>query len=577
MLRDYLILPTLFGALLRREVTACTTATHTCESDGVHRSELDHVALLQTSIRLSSSHGDEPPTVPSWVLGPDGLFMEVQNVTPASLDPGMLAPAFSPPKTSPFPYNPNHFYGLGKAAARLDGFFKVEQKPNGCALSVPNVSYFPFTRYWSWAAPQPHWSRFSFGECPRVLVPGSVTRLEFDFGTAARGYNPSMVALPFKLHDAFPTGRWLVAVRTGLEQCTGATDLGTKLVGSHVAVLDENFQILTRTAIRVAHGDNYTDDMALADVRIIQVDGDEVKISFQPYTLDANPWAADEAQRLFPWDRRWSYHEVVAKLHLSPSKIKSRVALTAWIDRLESKVLLRCPDEKSWNQPSRHVLKNMGFFTSSGHLHALDMIHPLEVVKSQDFHEMQQAPWNAPTHITPLCAKDKDVKRSALRVLPWAGAVGQSSHDGLSDLEIHNGANLVWIENTKEYLGLGHFTRGYSDWYTTGVHLKYNQTTGYSFVEDISSRNTTTRFGHHYTHLFFTLSGTEPFHIKRMSPEFCFQSMQNPSDCETIQFASSLTLDGDKKLHVGYGVMDCESYLATFDIASVLQSLREVY
>eukprot|EP00746_Dinoflagellata_sp_MGD_P156556 gnl/MRDRNA2_/MRDRNA2_85871_c0_seq1.p1 gnl/MRDRNA2_/MRDRNA2_85871_c0~~gnl/MRDRNA2_/MRDRNA2_85871_c0_seq1.p1 ORF type:complete len:553 (+),score=72.90 gnl/MRDRNA2_/MRDRNA2_85871_c0_seq1:120-1778(+) len=552
MARTSLSMYTLCNVLLQIQVIHMTAASK-CE-----QTAQDHMSLLQQHVRLLPSHKTHDK--------------RMQIIT-ASLN---STPAFGSPKTSPFPYSPGSYYGLGKAAAKWHGFFKVKNvtKPhnNECALSLPSGYFGDSNR----SLPL-HWSRFSFGECPKVLIPKSVKRLEFSFeDSTARGYNPSMVALPPKLRDAFPAGRWLVVVRTGREHCSGANYNSSSVLGSHLAVLDENFQTLTRTYVRFLNGGHgikefagydVTDDSVIQDMRFIHVDGDEVQISFVPYVLEEDPLAQDE-EKLFSGDGAWWVHTCFAKLQLSAFEVESKVVLTAWVDRLKTQVLLRCP-ETTHSEPSQHLTKNLGFFTSSGILHVLDTIHPTEVEKLRDYHEMHNTSWifseNKPPsmYITPECVNENNVQQHRLKVAPWDGAVAQTwaywdTTDGSTkDLEMHNGANLVWIEEYKEFLGIGHFYRGFGDYDVPGIQTKVAVN------------------GHHYTHVFFTLSGTEPFHIQRVSPEFCFQSVQNPNDCEVIQFASSLTIDDDK-LHIGYGVMDCESYVATFDLTSALQSLRNV-
>ena len=82
------------------------------------------------------------------------------------------------------------------------------------------------------------------------------------------------------------------------------------------------------------------------------------------------------------------------------------------------------------------------------------------------------------------------------------------------------------------------------------------------------------RWGFRYTHFFYTVDPRPPFGILAIAPEFCIASHQDPNDCETIQFAGGLALQGDDRLVVSYGVNDCEAKLATFPLDRVWAALR---
>jgi len=88
----------------------------------------------------------------------------------------------------------------------------------------------------------------------------------------------------------------------------------------------------------------------------------------------------------------------------------------------------------------------------------------------------------------------------------------------------------------KELLGIGHFHRPPG-----------------------RDANEYARHGHHYTHAFFTISTSEPYHLKRLSAEFVFPSKQYPQDAAIIQFASGLELDeANGQAVIAYGINDCE-------------------
>jgi len=127
---------------------------------------------------------------------------------------------------------------------------------------------------------------------------------------------------------------------------------------------------------------------------------------------------------------------------------------------------------------------------------------------------------------------------------------------------------LLPLHSTSELLGVAHF------------HRPENR-----------DKNTYARFGHHYTHAFFTLQRKEKgensdgeegpkFALKRLSNEFIFESPSSDvSDGDIIQFASGLDLvgsDTEGKLLISYGINDCESASFFLDMDHVQGLLRDV-
>lgn len=105
-----------------------------------------------------------------------------------------------------------------------------------------------------------------------------------------------------------------------------------------------------------------------------------------------------------------------------------------------------------------------------------------------------------------------------------------------------------------EFLGIGHFHRPPG-----------RDTSEYS------------RHGHHYTHAFFTISASEPYHLQRLSAEFVFPSKQYPQDADIIQFASGLELDeANGQVVIAYGINDCEGAGVYVDLDVVEGMLRPV-
>jgi hypothetical protein len=98
--------------------------------------------------------------------------------------------------------------------------------------------------------------------------------------------------------------------------------------------------------------------------------------------------------------------------------------------------------------------------------------------------------------------------------------------------------------------------------------------------------NVYARFGHHYTHAFYTVKPGESLStLVSLSPEFVLPSFHNPDDAEIIQFVSGLEIiqvqgnDDDETTPVvllAYGINDCEAAITTIDWKAVQTFLRPV-
>jgi hypothetical protein len=107
--------------------------------------------------------------------------------------------------------------------------------------------------------------------------------------------------------------------------------------------------------------------------------------------------------------------------------------------------------------------------------------------------------------------------------------------------------------------------------------------------------NVYARFGHHYTHAFYTISTTSAtfrsststnnqidlssFRLKALSSEFILRSNvpDQDEDGEIIQFISGLEYDSKtKQIIVSYGINDCEGAIHSMDYSIVQQLLRPV-
>lgn len=126
-----------------------------------------------------------------------------------------------------------------------------------------------------------------------------------------------------------------------------------------------------------------------------------------------------------------------------------------------------------------------------------------------------------------------------------------------SDFHGTNGF-MVHLPMTNEYLGIGHFHRPPG-----------------------RDANDYARFGHHYTHAFFTIPDQPPFHLKRLSPELLLPSYAHPDDAEIIQFWSGLEHGVGNDNHptvlaLAYGINDCEGAATYIDMEMVESLLRKV-
>ena len=118
---------------------------------------------------------------------------------------------------------------------------------------------------------------------------------------------------------------------------------------------------------------------------------------------------------------------------------------------------------------------------------------------------------------------------------------------------------MIYLPKTDEFLGIGHFHRPHSR----------------------DAFNPYARFGHHYTHTFYTISSQEPFHLKRLSQEFVLPSKSQilQDDADIIQFLSGLEvikLDGKDWAVIAYGINDCEGAAIYLEMDRIEELLKLV-
>jgi len=165
------------------------------------------------------------------------------------------------------------------------------------------------------------------------------------------------------------------------------------------------------------------------------------------------------------------------------------------------------------------------------------------------------------TWVDPVTVVDVDVHKTDEQLDGAAAAAESSAHrrrlsEAKNKKKSHmHGTNgfMVHLPSDGEYLGIGHFHR-----------------------PNDRNKNEYARFGHHYTHAFFTISDKPPFRLKRLSPELVLPSHVHPEDAEVIQFWSGLELSSSKTLALVYGINDCEGAAIDLDLAVVENLLRDV-
>lgn len=131
---------------------------------------------------------------------------------------------------------------------------------------------------------------------------------------------------------------------------------------------------------------------------------------------------------------------------------------------------------------------------------------------------------------------------------------------GDSSLRLHGTTgSLLFLPKLKEYIGIGHYHR-----------------------ESSNGSSQESLYGHHYTHVFFTISAplhSAPFHLKRVSNEFVLESFGRKGDADVVQFASGLELiqsDGVDFFLIAYGINDCEAATASIPAETVYGMLQPV-
>ena len=81
------------------------------------------------------------------------------------------------------------------------------------------------------------------------------------------------------------------------------------------------------------------------------------------------------------------------------------------------------------------------------------------------------------------------------------------------------------------------------------------------------------RWGHGYSHFFYTLQPFPPFRMLATSREICLASAQDPTSCESIQMVFGIVNGPNDSLVLSFGVNDCEARLGMLPLETVWSML----
>jgi hypothetical protein len=186
-------------------------------------------------------------------------------------------------------------------------------------------------------------------------------------------------------------------------------------------------------------------------------------------------------------------------------------------------------------------------------------------------------------------AAEVDPTRTTLQALTWVDPVTVVDvHTVSTDAETSDTNNIQTKKKHHHRRRLGTDDTKKSHIHGTNAFMvpygENNELLGMAHFHRPNDRNENVyaRFGHHYTHAFFTIAPTEPtttgtpsFHLKRLSAEFVLPSQHHPQDAEVIQFISGLELHGNDVV-LAWGINDCEGAAGTISIDVVNHLLRPV-
>ena len=217
-----------------------------------------------------------------------------------------------------------------------------------------------------------------------------------------------------------------------------------------------------------------------------------------------------------------------------------------WISYREGKVFGY--DKQVLNRLHISTSPSLEFTLKASEVETLCCGRNMALIDNVKTNELQALTWVDPVTVVNVELKNKQKSDIQHRHLAEQKKGGKKSH--------FHGTNgyMVYLSETNEYLGIGHFHRPPS--------------------RDFN--NQYARFGHHYTHAFFTISDEAPFHLKRLSSELLLPSSSYQDDAEIIQFWSGLERVDSNTIAIAYGINDCEGAATYVDMSTIEELLESV-
>ena len=122
---------------------------------------------------------------------------------------------------------------------------------------------------------------------------------------------------------------------------------------------------------------------------------------------------------------------------------------------------------------------------------------------------------------------------------------------------------MVHLTSSSEFLGIAHFHRP-KHTHTPCSEDEKQETCNYA------------EYGHHYTHVLYTISDKAPHVLRRVSNEFLFplEGTEKKNNAHIIQFASGLSIVGDT-LVISYGINDCEPAIIQMPVTKLKRLLLD--
>jgi len=325
-------------------------------------------------------------------------------------------------------------------------------------------------------------------------------------------------------------------------------------------ILDSNFQVLEETTIMTRLDAPYGKMKSISNTYAIYP-LDDARL----FTYQKELWVSYRDGPNFGYEK-----QVLNRIHLTRTSSTSSSTSAQQQQKGEGTVL-----QATLMASEIDTLccgRNMALFENvyTHQLQALTWVDPVTVVNVNVREKQKQQQQDGPTRrLLEIMDNREQQQRPPPQLLDISADRDNHSHRRLSskgsDFHGTNGF-MVHLPKTKEYIGIGHFHRPPG-----------------------RKANEYARFGHHYTHAFFTISDQEPYILKRLSPELLLPSSVSSSDAaaadgEIIQFWSGLERhyveedddDDDGVMALAYGINDCEGAATYINMKTIDSLLREV-